>query len=49
MPRCSAMVLVSSGPIEEALTREHLAGCFGIEVEVSRHEGRWFGAARAAE
>jgi hypothetical protein len=37
---------VSSGPIEEALTGEHLAGCFGIEVEVSRHEGRWFGASR---
>ena len=38
--------LVSSGPIEEALTREHLAGCFGIDVEVSRREGRWFGTAR---
>ena len=41
--------LVSSGPIHEALTREHLAACFGIEVEVSRHEGRWFGAARMNE
>jgi iron complex transport system ATP-binding protein len=41
--------LVSSGPIHEALTREHLAACFGIEVEVSRHEGRWFGAARMSE
>ena len=41
--------LVSSGPIEETLTREHLAGCFGIEVEVSRREGRWFGAARTGE
>ncbi|MFI5393641.1 MAG: ABC transporter ATP-binding protein, partial [Myxococcota bacterium] len=41
--------LVSSGPIEEALTREHLAGCFGIDIEVSRREGRWFGRARAAE
>ena len=38
--------LVSSGPIEEALTREHLTGCFGIDVEVSRREGRWFGTAR---
>jgi iron complex transport system ATP-binding protein len=41
--------LVSSGPIEEALTPGHLAGCFGIEIEVSRHESRWFGAARTGE
>ena len=31
---------------QKVLTREHLAGCFGIDVDVSRHEGRWFGAAR---
>ncbi|MGB7804842.1 MAG: ATP-binding cassette domain-containing protein [Actinomycetota bacterium] len=41
--------LVSSGPIEETLTREHLVGCFGIDVEVSRRGGRWFSAARIVE
>jgi iron complex transport system ATP-binding protein len=41
--------LVSSGPIEEALTPAYLAGCYGIDVEVSRHEGRWFGTARTGE
>jgi iron complex transport system ATP-binding protein len=41
--------LVSSGPIEEVLTREHLARCFGIDIEVSRREGRWFAMGRTSE
>ncbi|HVD70081.1 MAG TPA: hypothetical protein VNG34_04440 [Actinomycetota bacterium] len=40
---------MSSGPIEEVLTREHLARAFGIDIEVSRREGRWFAMGRTSE
>jgi iron complex transport system ATP-binding protein len=41
--------LVSAGPIDQVLTAEHLAGCFGIDVDVSRRGGRWSGVARSSE
>jgi iron complex transport system ATP-binding protein len=40
-----AGTLVTAGPIEEALTPEHLRACFGLGVEVSRRHGRWQGIA----
>jgi iron complex transport system ATP-binding protein len=35
----------AAGPIEEALTPQHLSRTFGLELAVERHRGRW--AARA--
>jgi iron complex transport system ATP-binding protein len=32
---------VSCGPIEEALTSEHLSACFGLPIECTRLEDRW--------
>lgn len=34
-------VLVTSGPVEDVLTPEHLRRCFDLEMEVERRHGRW--------
>ncbi|MFP4514231.1 MAG: ABC transporter ATP-binding protein [Acidimicrobiales bacterium] len=35
------------GPLDQTLTGAALSGCFGIDLEVSRAEGRWWARARA--
>jgi iron complex transport system ATP-binding protein len=34
--------VVASGKVDEVFTREHLTACFGIPLDVERHNGRWF-------
>src|SRR5688572_21698220 len=34
--------VVASGKVDEVFTREHLSACFGIPLDVERHNGRWF-------
>jgi iron complex transport system ATP-binding protein len=48
LPRSTSHVImlrdgavVTSGPIDEDLTNETLSDCFGIEMRVMRHEGRY--------
>jgi len=31
----------AAGPIEEALTPQHLSRTFGLDLAVERHRGRW--------
>jgi iron complex transport system ATP-binding protein len=38
--------VVSCGPIDTVLTAEHLTACYGLPLQISRHDGRW--AARRA-
>ena len=38
---------VAAGPIGEVLTHERLSTCFGVDIEVTRHDGRWTARARA--
>jgi iron complex transport system ATP-binding protein len=37
---------VAVGPIEEVLTDARLSACFGVDIEVMRHGGRWSARAR---
>jgi iron complex transport system ATP-binding protein len=37
---------VAVGPIEEVLTDARLSACFGVDIEVTRHGGRWSARAR---
>jgi iron complex transport system ATP-binding protein len=38
-------VVVAAGPVRECLTAETLSACFGLEVELSRAQGRWHAVA----
>lgn len=38
--------IVAAGPIEETLTSENLTQVFGLPLEVTRQEGRWWARAR---
>ncbi len=38
--------MVAAGPLEQVVTEENLSKCFGIPLNLDRHEGRWM--ARAA-
>jgi iron complex transport system ATP-binding protein len=38
--------VVTCGPIDSVLTAEHLTACYGLPLQISRHDGRW--AARRA-
>lgn len=33
--------VVASGPLESVLTEESLSACFGMQLRVERHRGRW--------
>ncbi|MDZ7677850.1 MAG: ATP-binding cassette domain-containing protein [Acidimicrobiales bacterium] len=35
------------GPLDQTLTGAALSGCFGVDLEVSRADGRWWARARA--
>src|SRR5262249_54354754 len=37
--------LIASGSLEEVLSPERLAECFGLSLRVERRPGRWFGFA----
>ena len=37
----AAGAVVAAGPVERTLTGEAVSACFGIGVEVGRHDGRW--------
>ena len=36
----------AAGPIDRTLTAERLSSCFGIDVELTNHDGRWSARAR---
>jgi iron complex transport system ATP-binding protein len=38
--------VAKAGPLQEALTATSLSACFGLELELSAHEGRWASRAR---
>jgi iron complex transport system ATP-binding protein len=38
--------LVAAGPVAEALAAVPLSTCFGMALEVTRHNGRWAAAGR---
>lgn len=37
---------VAQGPIERVMTPTHLASCFGLDLSVTRRDGRWWASAR---
>ncbi|GAA3214464.1 ABC transporter ATP-binding protein [Actinocorallia longicatena] len=37
--------VVAAGKVDEVFTPEHLTACFGIPLDVERHNGRWFARA----
>jgi iron complex transport system ATP-binding protein len=41
--------IVSAGPADETLTAGSLGACFGLEVQVTRSEGRWHATAAPAD
>jgi iron complex transport system ATP-binding protein len=34
--------VVAAGKLDEVLTAENLGACFGIPLQVERHDGRWY-------
>jgi len=38
---------VATGAIAEVLTRDRLSACFGVDIDVMRHGGRWTARARS--
>ena len=43
----AAGVAVAAGPVDDVLTPAHLSACFGVPIDVTRHEGRWTARARS--
>jgi iron complex transport system ATP-binding protein len=38
--------VLTAGPIEEVFTAKNLSRCFGVPLEIERHENRWRAWAR---